>query len=136
MLLCVVCLLSCGDTTTTNLRKQFISYFALDLKQNSVEMQSVYNSYGGIRGEGMALYMVELDESAKKEIKQWTKLPLSLEADNFLESVSTYITIPEITEGTWKFVNNSGEENNKITNAGLCIYNAEQDTAYWIKLDS
>lgn len=132
----VMCLASCGFEIKASPTKEFIHCFALDLKETSVEMQSVYNSYGGFRGEGMALYTVELDDSAKDELKQWTNLPLSSEASDFLESVSTYITIPEITEGTWKFVNNSGEESDKITNAELCIYDTKEDTTYWIKMDS
>ena len=132
----VMSLVSCGLEVKTSPAKEFIGDFALDLKETSVEMQSVYNSYGGFRGEGMALYTVELDDNAKDELKQWTSLPLSSEAGDFLESLSTYITIPEITEGTWKFVNNSGEGSDKITNAELCIYDTEQDITYWIKMDS
>lgn len=134
VLLCAICLSSCGIKPTPS--REFISCFALDLEETNVKLESVYNSYGGFRGEGMALYTIQLDDTAKGELEQWTKLPLSTEAGNFLESVSTYITIPEITEGTWKFVNNSGEGTDKITNAALCVYDAENDTAYWIKMDS
>ncbi len=119
-----------GDAKT-----QFIGDFKLDADKDSLKFEELFNNYEGFPYEGIALYKINLDSELRKEFLKWNSLPISENAELFLESVSAYVELPEITDGYWMLIDrNPGTQ--KYTNISMCIYDGMEEVAYLITMDS
>jgi len=118
-----------------NPKVQFIRDFQLDLDENQLVFEELFNDYGGFPYEGMAMYKITLDNDAAQELSKWERLPLSENADSFMTSISGYVSLPEIADGYWMFVNRN-QETKYYTNISICVYDPGNKVAYLITYDS
>ncbi|WP_026508727.1 hypothetical protein [Butyrivibrio sp. MC2013] len=136
-IVCLVAVLlftSCG-LSSNDVSTRFIKEFELSTADKQITIDELYNSYGGVPYEGIALYKLEIDQNVFEEIQKWDALPYSDEVTDFIDSVSPSVDFPNIIKGYYKFINR-GEDTNIIKNASLCVYDQDNGIAYYLLLDS
>lgn len=57
------------------------------------------------------------------------------EIQAFITSTSVYVDFPNIEEENYKFVNHN-PNTKTIKNASLCVYDKENNIAYYLKMDT
>lgn len=123
-----------------SIEDRFIWEFQLTCESSSISCTEIYNDYCGFPYEGTAIYKVELAQDAITEVEKWSKYPITDEASEFINSLRPQIpedfVFPEISEGQWCFVNRTPDSNGTVRNASLCIYDADNQIAYYLRSDS
>ncbi len=138
LLLCVGCIGIVGGAyilkSATRAETLFLKTFNLDIEVKKIRAEEKYNSYG-FHGDGVAMYTITFSNDCSEFFKTWNPLPMASNAKEFLESVKTYVELPEITTGSWKMVDRSPIGEN-LSNVSLCVYNKDMNIAYFITLDT
>lgn len=94
-LVCIgILLVSCGSNRPSDPKAQFIRDFGLNMDKKDCVLEELFNNYEGFPYEGIALYKLTVGEDVRQAFLQWERLPLSEEAEGFLESLSTYVELP------------------------------------------
>lgn len=134
-LVCIgILLVSCGSNHLGDPKAQFIRDFGLNMDKKDCVLEELFNNYEGFPYEGIALYKLTVGEDVRQAFLQWERLPLSEEAEGFLESLSTYVELPSFADGHWKMVDrNPGTS--AYTNTSLCVYDGATDAAYLLTMD-
>ena len=134
VLLCAIFLLT--SCSIVDHKSDFIRDFALDIEEDQLAFETLYNDYGdGFFGEGFALYKITPAPEAEAIFRSWPTLPLSQEAENFIDSLSSYIEFPSIAAGHYQFVNRTPSISDHVMNASLCVYDSEAGIAYLLLMD-
>lgn len=134
-LVCIgILLVSCGSNRPGDPKAQFIRDFGLHIDKKDCVLEELFNNYEGFPYEGIALYKLTVGEDVRQAFLQWERFPFSEEAENFLESFSSYVELPSIADGYWKMVDrNPGTS--AYTNVSLCVYDEATGAAYLLTMD-
>lgn len=134
-LVCIgILLVSCGSNRPGDPKAQFIRDFGLHIDKKDCVLEELFNNYEGFPYEGIALYKLTVGEDVRQAFLQWERFPFSEEAENFLESLSSYVELPSIADGYWKMVDrNPGTS--AYTNVSLCVYDEATGAAYLLTMD-
>ena len=134
-LVCIgMLLVSCGSKRLGDPRAQLIRDFGLHIDKKDCVPEELFNNYEGFPYEGIALYKLTVGKDVRQAFLQWERFPFSEEAENFLESLSSYVELPSIADGYWKMVDrNPGTS--AYTNVSLCVYDWATDAAYLLTMD-
>lgn len=133
-ILVLMILTSCGKSNDSRIKyRKVVGDFGIDL--NTTDLQILYNSYDGFPYEGMALYSFEVTDEMKDAINDWDATPYSKNVEEYLESISFYIQLPEIKNGKWKIIDRKPDTKG-YTNISFCVYDIDNKCAYIIETDS
>ena len=134
-LVCIgILLVSCGSNRLGDPKAQFIRDFGLNIDKKDCALEELFNNFEGFPYEGIALYKLTVGEDVRQAFLQWERFPFSEEAENFLESLSSYVELPSIADGYWKMVDrNPGTS--AYTNVSLCVYDEATGAAYLLTMD-
>ena len=134
-LVCIgILLVSCGSNRLGDPKTQLIRDFGLNIDKKDCVLEELFNNYEGFPYEGIALYKLTVGEDVRQAFLQWERFPFSEEAENFLESLSSYVELPSIADGYWKMVDrNPGTS--AYTNVSLCVYDEATGAAYLLTMD-
>ena len=95
-LVCIgMLLVSCGSKRLDNPKAQFIRDFGLNIEKKDCVLEELFNNYEGVPYEGIALYKLTVGEDVRQAFLQWERFPLPEAAENFLESLSAYVELPD-----------------------------------------
>ena len=141
-----------------------VQRIGLSAPKDKYEIETLYDSHGGLQNDGDAVYKLSFSEDAAEYFSDWGELPVSAEAAKCLyrlvpdvlvpltDDVKAYaagleelyadlslspwdgIMLPEIERGCWKLIKR-GELSGRISNFTFCVYDAESNTAYIIEFD-
>ena len=134
LILLLAAFTSCGKKQNT-IENQFLAEFELDVSSNDFTVEELYNSYEGIPYEGIAMYKIDFGSVECEDIENWDLLPFPEEIQDFIISTSVYVDFPNIEEGYYKFINHN-PNTKTIKNASLCVYDKENNMAYYLKTDT
>lgn len=133
-------------TESTDEAEVFTEVFDLDLSAEDIQLEELYNDYGGFFGDGAALWRVTVSEEAADAFSGWTPLSLAGDGADFREFAAGSLdgtTLPTVTNGYWKLVDRSTEPlpaggitARASVNASLCIYDSDTGTAYYLSVDT
>ena len=134
-LVCIgILLVSCGSNRLGDPKAQFSRDFGLNIDKKDCALEELFNNFEGFPYEGIALYKLTVGEDVRQAFLQWERFPFSEEAENFLESLSSYVELPSIADGYWKMVDrNPGTS--AYTNVSLCVYDEATGAAYLLTMD-
>lgn len=137
-LLCVilVCVLSsCVIITKLTPTSDFAYTFDFWAIRDSFTLDEQYNDYDGVPYEGVALYLVTVTDMPDDMFEGWNPVPYSDEVNDFLHFVAEFFTIPEISNGYYKFIDRTPIETNFISSASFFVYDMDDQLGYYIKFD-
>ncbi|MCR4689835.1 MAG: hypothetical protein K5739_00615 [Lachnospiraceae bacterium] len=127
-------LVSCrtvGDNETAN--KRIADQFHVECEPN--DLQVIYNDYEGVPYEGTALYLVSVGENSNTYFEEWENAPFSGEVNDYLESITDYVQIPEMKNYKWKMINRNARSK-ILTDVSLGVYDIDTKKLYVIESDS
>lgn len=123
---------SCARTSlTTSQEAQFTKIFDI---QDDLVFTEQYNDYESFPYEGIALYTFPIDTERASTWETWESLPFSKEAEDFLEGISDFVTLPALQHGIWKLIPR-GPAELPLHNASFCVIDLENGIGYYITKD-